>query len=69
MSLHTMAVLTTLEGRVAENAWRSGIEVRVDGNDVLIRDAKNPDGPWLRVSVEEWQIFLDGVRAGEFDPQ
>jgi hypothetical protein len=53
---------------VAENVWRSGIEVRVDGNDVLIRDAKNPDGPWLRVSIEEWQIFLDGVRAGEFDP-
>lgn len=37
--------------------------------DVLVRDAKNaePDAPVLRFTKDEWDAFLAGVLAGEFD--
>jgi hypothetical protein len=34
---------------------------------VLVRDTKDPDGPQLRFNAGEWQAFLAGARAGEFD--
>jgi hypothetical protein len=34
---------------------------------VNVRDSKNPTGPLLRFTADEWQAFLDGVQAGEFD--
>jgi Domain of unknown function (DUF397) len=42
------------------------VEVAVDGPDVLVRDSKNPAGPVLRFSLDEWQVFVRGVLAGEF---
>jgi hypothetical protein len=35
---------------------------------VVVRDSKNPHGGVLRFTVAEWLVFLDGVRAGEFEP-
>jgi hypothetical protein len=32
-----------------------------------VRDSKNPDGPVLAFAPGEWQAFLSGVQAGEFD--
>lgn len=32
-----------------------------DGS-VLIRDSKDPDGPHLTFTVEEWDVFVDGIR-------
>jgi hypothetical protein len=32
-----------------------------------IRDSKNPDGPVLRFTPGEWDAFLAGALAGEFD--
>jgi hypothetical protein len=32
-----------------------------------IRDSKNPDGPVLRFTSGEWNAFLGGALAGEFD--
>ncbi|GAA1260960.1 hypothetical protein GCM10009677_10430 [Sphaerisporangium rubeum] len=29
----------------------------------LIRDSKNPSGPVLAVSLDQWSAFLSGVRA------
>ncbi|MFD6463657.1 DUF397 domain-containing protein [Streptomyces roseolus] len=51
------------------------VEVRFDGDAVLIRDSKyrrDPanrlaDEPILTVTPAEWSAFLAGVRAGEFD--
>jgi Domain of unknown function (DUF397) len=37
-----------------------------DGS-VGVRHSQNPEGPVLRFTGEEWQAFLGGVRAGEFD--
>lgn len=44
--------------------------VEVAGNlpgVVLIRDSKDPEGPVLVFSPDEWQAFTAGVRDGEFD--
>jgi hypothetical protein len=32
-----------------------------------IRDSKNPDGPVLRFTPDEWNVFLAGALRGEFD--
>jgi hypothetical protein len=43
------------------------VEVAVDSVEVRLRDAKHPDGPALVFDRPEWQAFLAGVKAGEFD--
>jgi hypothetical protein len=35
--------------------------------EVLVRDSKDPEGPVLRFTSDEWQAFLEGVTAGQFD--
>jgi hypothetical protein len=34
---------------------------------VGVRDSKDPSGPVLRFTVDEWRAFLGGARNGEFD--
>jgi hypothetical protein len=34
---------------------------------VAVRDSKNPAGPALGFSPQEWTAFTGGVKAGEFD--
>jgi hypothetical protein len=34
---------------------------------VAVRDSKDPDGPNLVFSPDEWRAFTAGVRSGEFD--
>jgi Domain of unknown function (DUF397) len=34
---------------------------------VAIRDSKDPDGPKLAFSPEDWQTFTVSVKAGRFD--
>jgi hypothetical protein len=31
-----------------------------------VRDSRDPDGPVLRLTPDEWRAFLGGVRDGEF---
>jgi hypothetical protein len=38
-----------------------------DGQDVCVRDSKDPSGPVLEFTPTEWRAFLAGVRHGEFD--
>jgi Domain of unknown function (DUF397) len=35
---------------------------------VAVRDSKDPQGPVLAFTPDEWQAFTAGVKAGEFDP-
>ena len=42
------------------------VEVATFPECVAIRDAKNPDGPMLIFSNEQWNAFLIGAVAGEF---
>lgn len=36
------------------------------GEQVWVRDSKNPDGPVLKFTSAEWKAFVAGVRDGEF---
>lgn len=33
---------------------------------VAVRDSKQPDGPVLAFTLDEWQAFCAGVKRGEF---
>jgi hypothetical protein len=44
-----------------------GVAALPDGG-VAVRDTKAADGPVLIFTAEEWDAFLRGVEAGEFDP-
>ena len=37
------------------------------GDRVAIRDSKDPFGPVLVYTAQEWTLFLDAAKAGEFD--
>jgi len=39
---------------------------RVDQDEILVRDAKNPHVAPLSFSWAEWEAFRLGVRAGQF---
>jgi hypothetical protein len=44
------------------------VEVRTcDCDEILVRDSKDPDGPFLNYTRDEWLAFLDGAKKGEFD--
>jgi hypothetical protein len=43
------------------------VEVAVSGGLLRVRDSKDPDGPQLAFTPHEWDAFVRGVRAGEFD--
>jgi hypothetical protein len=43
------------------------IRVAPQGNQILIGDSKNPDGPVLTYSRSEWHVFVNGIRQGDFD--
>jgi hypothetical protein len=34
---------------------------------VAVRDSKDPDGPKLAFTPDEWRAFAAGIRGGEFD--
>lgn len=42
------------------------VGVRRDGDRIWITNT-NTDGPNVDFTFEEWKIFIDGVKAGEFD--
>jgi hypothetical protein len=61
---------------VKKNVWvkstRTGsngqcVEVNDTGDAVLIRDSKDPTGPALRFTQDEWRAFVAGVCADEFE--
>jgi hypothetical protein len=43
------------------------VEVRALDGGVMVRDSKDPHGPKLSFSRQEWAAFVAGVQAGEFD--
>lgn len=53
-------------------ATRSGgsqgcVEVAHLQHWTVVRDSKNPDAAIQCYTPHEWECFLDGARAGEFD--
>jgi Domain of unknown function (DUF397) len=43
------------------------VEVGHGEDKFFVRDSKNPNGPVLEFSRDEWDAFLAGVRNSEFD--
>ena len=37
------------------------------GGEIGVRNSRDPGGPVLRFTPDEWRAFLGGVRNGEFD--
>lgn len=37
------------------------------GGSVGVRNSRDPEGPVLRFTQDEWNAFLAGARLGEFD--
>jgi hypothetical protein len=45
----------------------SCVEVAHEGEDILIRDSKQPGRAPLRFDIDEFSAFVAGVRNGDFD--
>ena len=44
------------------------LEVRIEGDQIHVRDTKDAEaGPVLTYTADEWNAFLAGAKAGEFD--
>jgi hypothetical protein len=43
------------------------VQVAAAAGGIAVRDSKNPDGPILLYTPNEWRAFLDGAKNGEFD--
>ena len=43
------------------------VQARDTENGVQLRDSKDPTGPVLTFTPTEWDVFVAGVKAGEFD--
>ncbi|MEU8074349.1 DUF397 domain-containing protein [Catellatospora citrea] len=42
------------------------VEVAQFGSEIGLRDAKDPQGPVLRVTRQGFAAFIAGIRAGDF---
>lgn len=43
------------------------VEAARDGEWIVVRDSKFPQGFQLRFNRGEWSVFLAGAKTGEFD--
>lgn len=43
------------------------VEVAFVGAGIAIRDSKDPLGPNLLFTADEWEAFVGGAKNGEFD--
>lgn len=43
------------------------VQVAFAGQSVVLRDSKDPEGPKLQYSAQEWRDFIAGAKSGEFD--
>jgi len=62
-----------LTGAVWQKSTRSGpncdncVEVAFVPDAIAVRDSKNPTGPALLFTIDEWDAFVGGAKDGEFD--
>jgi Domain of unknown function (DUF397) len=58
-----------------EPIWHAGkrcdggqcVEIGTRGESVLIRGSADPDGRYITLTRDEWQVFVAGVKEGDFD--
>ena len=49
------------------NGGNNCVEVAVLDTAIAVRDSKDPTGPALIFTRDEWAAFLGGAKDGEFD--
>lgn len=59
--------MTSWRKASASDATGQCVEVRPDGDDVLVRDSKDPGGGTLRLTRSQFAGWLAGAKHGEFD--
>lgn len=69
--------MDTIDKSTTKSGWRKSsyssgasatcVEVSIHADGVAVRDSKNPTGPVLQFTMQEWRVFLLGVRSDEFD--
>ena len=62
--------MTELRWRKSSRSNNGGncVEIaELPGGGRAVRDSKNPDGPVLAFTREEWAAFVEGAKDGEFD--
>jgi hypothetical protein len=70
-----MSLAAASPSEASEPTWRRAsrcssngcVEIAVVAGQVAVRDSKRADSPVLLYTPEEWQVFIDGVKDGEFD--
>lgn len=73
MELETKAVRAELTRAAWYKSSRSGpncdncVEVAFLTEAIAVRDSKNPAGPALIFTPDEWDAFVGGTKLGEFD--
>jgi len=62
-------MLGNLPWRKAQRSVGNGacVELAPVNGMVAMRDSKDPDSPVLMYTAAEWDAFLHGAKAGEFD--
>lgn len=50
-----------------KSGWANCIKVARRAGVIVVGDTKQPDGPVLCYTIQEWDAFLDGAKKGEFD--
>jgi predicted secreted Zn-dependent protease len=59
---------TSLTWRTALNCEGGAcVEVAADRDTVLMRNSRQPSGPLLEYTPEEWHEFVAGIKKGDFD--
>ncbi len=43
------------------------VEVAAGRNVILMRNSRQPGGPLLECTSEEWHEFVSGIKEGDFD--
>lgn len=68
MLWHPVAMADDGMRREWHSACESGecIQVCFEDQTVLMRGSRDPDGPMLTFTLQEWQAFSEAIRAGRF---
>lgn len=66
MNDHGKPARTFRKSSFSASGGANCVEVAFGPQDVFVRDSKDPDGPVLKFTPDEWAAFTAGVSAGEF---